>query len=179
MFAQYTSEKDKHKDNDNQSKAKLQPVCFSLWENTMRVLSSDSSIDDNTCDESLCQNPWLLAVHFAHHRNVQLWAKTNIGTWFMYEAKWGTENGNVLNKKEKQENTWSFSQGFSKLLRDRQAANGTRRRSIFQATELLAGKQKGTRRPRKIITFRFLKVWWPLNEKCNLGPCLYCGNVTS
>lgn len=91
MFAQYTSEKDKHKDNDNQSKAKLQPVCFSLWENTLRVLSSDSSIDDNTCDETPCQNPWLLAVHFAHHRNVQLWAKTNIGTWFMYEAKWGTQ----------------------------------------------------------------------------------------
>lgn len=53
------------------------------------------------------------------------------------------KNGNNLNKKEKQ-NTWSFSQGFSKLLGDRQAASGTRRRSIFQATELLAGKQKKT-----------------------------------
>lgn len=70
------------------------------------------------------------------------------------------ENGNVLNKKEKQEerNTWSFSQGFSKLLGDRQEASGTWRRSIFQATEMLAGKQKGTRRPRKIITFWLLQV---------------------
>lgn len=44
VFAQYPSEKDKHKDNDNQSKAKLQPVCLAQWENRLRVSSRDSSI---------------------------------------------------------------------------------------------------------------------------------------
>jgi len=29
VFAQYPSEKDKHKDNENETKAKLQPVCLS------------------------------------------------------------------------------------------------------------------------------------------------------
>ncbi len=116
--------------------------------------------------ESLCQNPWLLAVNLAHHRNVHLWAKTNIGTWFMYEAERETRRTALFLTRKRSMRTcgrslWAFPNYYEigrwpTALRDA---------LFFRPQYCLEVNKRPLEDLEKIITYRLLQVRWPLNQK--------------